>query len=123
MIFPPVFELASYSVAVRAHLGSDPIRLYAFGRAPQAKAYPYAVWQVVGGQPENFLGTLPDADRYVVQIDIYASSITEARTIAEALRDALQESAYVVAWRGESVDQETQKFRFGFDVEFITRRA
>jgi len=65
-MFPPVFSTAVAASAVTALLGTNPTRLYLFGEAPQGVAKPYAVWQTVAGSPENYLGTLPDIDHWVV---------------------------------------------------------
>lgn len=121
-MYPPVFEIAVAAAPVTGLLGTDPCRLYPFGRAPQNVTYPYAVWQVVGGSPENFLGTPPDADSYRVQIDVYGRSAASVRAIAEALRDAYETRAYVVRWGGETTEPVTELVRFSFDVDFIIQR-
>lgn len=123
-MFPPVYTLAAASAPVTALLGALPAqtRLYPFGEAPQDVATPYAVWQIVAGAPENFLGTIPDADRYRVQIDVYGRSAAEVRSVAQALRDTYQTKAHVVRWAGETVDQQTARYRFSFDVDFINLR-
>src|SRR5690554_6339966 len=107
MMYPSVFELVSSDPNVTALLGSGPTRFYLFGEADQGTVLPYAVWQRVAGTPENYLGTLPDADSYTLQIDVYAHTATEARNVARALRDALEPHAYVTSWRGETREPET----------------
>lgn len=122
MIYPPVFEWAILSPTVLSLLGSNPTRLYPFGVAPQQVPVPYAVWQTIGGIPENYLGDIPDADSFRVQIDVYGRSADSVRTVAAALRDAYQSRAYIVRWGGESRDDETKNDRFSFDVDFIIPR-
>ena len=125
-MIPPIFASVSASNAVKALLGSAPVRFYPFDLAPQpgtpAYAEPYAVWQIVGGNPENYLGTLPDADRYTIQVDVYAATTTSARAVAEALRDAIEPHAYITRWGDESTDTETGLSRTGFDVDWHTHR-
>lgn len=121
-MFAPVFATAVASGAVTALLGTAPTRLYLFGEAPQDVAKPYAVWQSVSGAPANYLGTLPDVDRFTVQIDVYATTASSARSVAQALRDAFEPVAYVVSWRGESRDATTKNYRYSFDVEFHVER-
>lgn len=121
-MFPPVFSLATASSVVLNLLGYQPTRLYLFGEAPQTVTKPYAVWQTVSGTPENYLGGLPDIDRYTVQVDVYATTASSARAVAEALRDAFEPSAHVVSWRGESRDLTTNNYRYSFDVEFHNPR-
>lgn len=127
---PPIFETVDVT-GVQAVLktGNGPLRFYMFGRAPQLPAekpvYPYAVWQLSYGAPENYLNERPDVDSLGVQVDVYASpqqGSAVARQVAQALRDALEDACYITAWRGESVDPETGNFRFGFDCDWIVPR-
>lgn len=121
-MFPPVFSRAVASSGVTALLGTAPTRLYLFGEAPQGVAKPYAVWQQVSGSPYNQLAGVPQGDRYTAQIDVYATTASSARAVAQALRNAYEPAAYVVSWRGESRDPSTQNYRYSFDVEFHVQR-
>jgi hypothetical protein len=122
-MFPPVFQLAVASTDVTDLLGTAPTRLFPFGKADQANAdVPYAVWQTVTGAPANFLGNRPDADSFRIQIDVYGNSAAEVRSVAEALRDAYETSAYIVRWGGETIDNATEHYRYSFDVDFIIQR-
>lgn len=121
-MYPPIFALAFASAAVKALLGTNPLRFYQFGDAPQGVTKPYAVWQTITGSPENYLGNAPDVDRYTVQVDVYASSADSARACAEALRDAVEPAAHIVGWRGERRDPTTKNFNYSFDVEFHVKR-
>lgn len=122
MIFPPIFSAVSGDAAVQAAFGTVPVRVFPFGGAPDQVVLPYAVWQVVTGAPENYIDGVPDVDSFIVQIDVYGASATSVRAAAEALRDVLEPVAYIVGWRGESRDPETRRFRFSFDVDFLTPR-
>jgi len=121
-MFPPIFQVCAASAAVTALLGTPVTRIYPFGEAPQGVALPYAVWQTISGQPENYLGEVPDVDSWSLQIDVYADSATSARNVAKALRDAIEPVAYVTRWGGESRDKETNHYRYSFDVDFIVQR-
>lgn len=121
-MFPPVFATAAASSAVTTLLGTNPVRLYLFGEAPQGVTKPYAVWQTVSGFPENYLGQVPNADHWTVQIDVYAITASSARSVAQALRDAFEPVAYVTDWRGETRSAETNLYRYGFDVAWIKKR-
>lgn len=123
----PIFPLVNVP-AVQALLktGQGELRFYSFGRAPQTPVKPYAVWRPVYGNPENNLSDRPDMDFYGVQVDVYADptlqGAAQARAIITALRDALELSAHIVAWRGEDRDPNTQDFTIGFDVDFWVPR-
>ncbi|WP_165856734.1 DUF3168 domain-containing protein [Marinobacter sp. JSM 1782161] len=119
---PPIFQVCAANAAVTALLGTGPTRLFPFGEASQDVALPYAVWQIVGGQPENFLGQAPDIDSVMLQVDVYADDVAGAREVARALRDAIQGHAHIVAWRGESRDDDTNHYRYSFDIEWWVQR-
>lgn len=123
-MFPPIFSIAAANAAVKAALGDDPVRLFAFDEAPQETEKPYAVWQVYAGSPENYLGDTPDMDRTVLQVDVYGekSNPGSVLTAARALRDALEPHAHITAWRGTTTDKDTGNKRLSFDVEFFTAR-
>lgn len=118
---PPIFSLCKASAAVTALLGSAPLRLYP-GEADEGTAYPYAIWQGIGGAPENYLGGLPNIDGYSLQIDCWAETATAASNVAKAIRDAIEGRAYVVSNRGLSRDPETKHYRYSFDVDWLVER-
>jgi len=121
-MFPPIFPAVAASSAVKALIGSNPVRFYQFGLAPQNVQKPYAVWQRMFGSPENYLGDVPDADSFTLLVDVYASSADSARSVALALRDAIEPVAYITTWLGESIDPDTKNNRFSFQVDWIVLR-
>lgn len=121
-MYPPIFAIAAADTAVQAALGTDPVRFWPFGLAPQDETRPYAVHQLVYGSPENTLACAPASDNFGVQVDAYAKTVTSARAVAAALRDALEPHAYITAWNGESWESATGLYRVSFTVEFQTDR-
>lgn len=121
-MYAPIFTTASASSAVKALIGTSPVRLYLFGEAPQGVAKPYAVWQTISGTPENYINQVPDIDSYTLQIDIYAATASSARAVAQALRDAIEPVAHIVRWGGESRDEATGNYRFSYDVDWFVKR-
>ena len=122
MAAAPIFTVCSADPAVVALLGSSPTRLHPFGDAPEGVAKPYAVWQVVTGSPENFLAGRPDLDSYTLQVDVYAATGSAARAVADAVSSAVELSAYVTRWGGETKDNETKLYRSSFDIEWLVPR-
>jgi hypothetical protein len=99
------------------------MRLWPFGYAEQNSPRPYAVWQVIYGNPENSLSCIPDMDLFGCQFDCYAKTVTDARAVAAALRDSFEESYnHVVSWNGELWDQPTGLYRVSFSADFWTPR-
>lgn len=121
-MYPNIFALAAANSAVRAALGTAPVRFFPFGEAPEGVAYPYAVWRTISGNPENYLGDAPNIDTWLLQVDVYAATASTARSAAQALRDVIETTAYIVSWRGEDRDPVTKRYHYGFDVEWMQSR-
>lgn len=121
-MFAPIFQVCRASPAVLALLGMSPTRLWPFGEAEPDSPLPYAVWQTISGSPENYINQVPDVDSYSLQVDAYATTASGARAVAQAIRDAIEPHAHIVAWRGERRDRETRLYRFSFDVDWIVQR-
>lgn len=121
-MYPPIFAACLADMGVTALLGTNPLRVYMFGKAPQNAVKPYAVWQVVTGNPENYINQRPDADRFTLQVDIYAKAADEARSVAQSISYAVELNAHVTSWRGESRDNETKDYRSSFDIDWIVQR-
>lgn len=119
---PPIFQTCAALPAVTALLGTSPTQLYPFGEAPQNAKPPYAVWQIISGAPDNYLGGTPDLDRFTVQVDVYAKHGSDVDDIAVALRDAIEPHAHIVRWGGQDTDPDTRYRHIGFDVEWFVYR-
>jgi hypothetical protein len=73
-MFPNLFPLFKDDPAVTAIIGTNPVRAYKHGSAPQAVAGPYVTWFVVSGAPENQLSGRPPVDAYQVQVDCWSDN-------------------------------------------------
>ncbi len=122
-MIPDIFTSVNVT-AVKTLLksGNGALRFYSFGMAPQDVDYPYAVWQLVGGSPENYLSDTPDIDSSSIQIDVYAKTAGMARSVTYELRNAIEKNAYVTFFHSESRDVDTNNYSFGFDCEWLTPR-
>lgn len=118
----PIFSVCSANAAVTALLGTNPVRLFPFGEAPQNVAKPYAVWQVINGSPENYLNQHPDLEGYRLQVDVYAATGTSANAVKSALEAAIENFAHVVSYNGDGRDPATQNYRSSFDVLWLVNR-
>lgn len=114
-----IFPLIASHPACTALLGSKPVRFYPFASAPQAGDKPYAVWQLVSGNPHSLLACPAPLDHYTVQIDVYAKRADEARRIAIALRAALEgDNHYTITnWAREDYEPDTRLYRISFDAD------
>lgn len=118
----PVFAVCSADLKVKELLGDDPVRLYPFGMHDDDLVYPYAVWQNIDGEPENYLKQNPDIDRYSIQVDVYGDTDKDAIAVARALSDAIQSKAYITRWNAQGRDPSTLKYRYSFDVDWLVNR-
>lgn len=122
MSFAPLFATAKAAGGVTSLFGSTPCRIYPMGEAPQGVALPYATYQQVTGNPENYLANTPNADYSTVQVDVYAATVSEARAAMIAIRNALEPVAYVVSVREMGRDPDTNHARVSMDVDWIVNR-
>lgn len=120
----PVFAICSADPQVKALLLSPAgeLKFYQFGQAEAGVAYPYAVWQQIGGVPQNYMSGRTDMDAVSIQIDVYAKTSDDAEAVAEALRSAIEPHAYITRLGGTSRDPETGSYRYSFDVDWRVER-
>lgn len=119
-MFSPAYEIAKASAPVRAELGDPNLRFYDFGDADEDGAKPYAVHQVIYGNPENYLNQTPDADNVGVQVDVYSLDVKAVKRAALALRNAFEAVAHVTSYGGQLREPVTRLWRVTFTVEFKT---
>lgn len=123
-MYPPIFQLVAADATATGLLGSNPVRFWPFGAAPENETRPYATHQLVSGQPVNTITTPPRADRASVQVDAYGKTATEAWNVAKAIAAAVEASlAYVMSWDLALVDEATGLFRVAFTCDFYVPRA
>lgn len=124
-MYPPLFETIKNNAGVKAVLGNSP-RVYPHGRSPAPSdplyALPYAVFQMINGQAENYLNQIPNTDDYTVQVDCYGATVDSATNAARAIRDAIEPVAYVARYGGQFKDPDTNLFRYSMDLDWITYR-
>ena len=118
-MIPPLFPLISASVT---SLGSNPVRFYPHGQATQSTPKPYATWQIVAGTPENYLGQLPDIDAVLIQIDVWAETVTAASNAADDIRDALEPVMHMTSFGNTEKDFTTNLYRSRMDFSFWVER-
>lgn len=115
-----LFALVKASPECTALLGSNPVRFFEFGQAPQLESTPYATYQHVTGTPYNVLTGPAPADHITVQIDAWADSSTVCKAVANEIRKAVENNCHVTSWLGTSKEGDT--FRSTFMVQIIELR-
>jgi hypothetical protein len=117
-MFPPVFQVCAANAGVQAALGNNPVRLFPAFDEQRFTDRPYAIFQITGGSPENYISNVPDIDSWSVQFDVYAPTLDGARGAAQALRDAIEPVAHISFWGGEIREPDTTLYRYLFTVDW-----
>jgi hypothetical protein len=115
-----LFPLVKASSQCTQLLGSNPVRFFEFGQAPQLQTKPYATYQLVAGTPYNNLSGPATADHITAQIDVWADDSATSKAVSKAIRQAVENNCYVTSWLGTNKEAET--FRTVFTVQFIELR-
>lgn len=123
MSFAPIFQTLRSKSAVTTVFGSNPVRVFPQGAAPEGVSRPYAVFQQITGSPENYLNQRPDADDSTTQVDVYADTVDVARSAAIVIRDSVEGVSYVSAVREMGRDPDTNLYRVSVDIDWITHRT
>lgn len=120
MMVPLIQVILQESQAVRAQLG-DPIRLWP-KRAPQDAAYPYAVWEVVGGSPTQMVSEPPPADGWRVRMTVWGKNATQANDAAVSIREEVERRGSLEGYNPTPDDDDTGSFGISFDVRLLQLR-
>ena len=122
-MLPPVFSLLSSDAGCTALLGAGAAcRAYPFGEAPADVTKPYVTWFIVSGFAHATLADAPAADAMVVQVDCWGEKAASVKSVAIAVRGALEAAGNVVNYNPSDRDPETKRYRLSFDIEFQLRR-
>jgi hypothetical protein len=107
-----VAQLLAASAAVKAVVGTNPIRIYRWGRAPADAVAPYILWTVVADVPAASLDG-PGMDNLRVQVDCYAPTGPVCDQLAIAARDAIELDGenVMIALNSAAQDDTTNLFR------------
>lgn len=132
MMYAPLYARAMATPAVVALLddGKGSIRLWPFGEQPKAPGpnppppkLPYVTWQNIGGDPNNNVSDRPDADRFSIQVNVWAATSVQLWAVTTALRDIMEvEGCTIVRWGNTEIDAQTKAFGYDFDADWITYR-
>lgn len=119
-ILPSLASIVAGSAAVKAIIGTNPVRFYPLGAAPQNVVAPYVTQRAIDVVPENTLSELPAIDGTRVQLSCWSDNagagVTGVQTLALALRDAIEPHHHILQIRDMGRDFETQRWRIDLDV-------
>lgn len=123
MRYPDIFGIVAGDSTCTGLLGTDPVRFWPFGQAPQNEERPYAVHQLVSATPAGNVSGPSCVDAVSVQVDAYARDVAGARSVANAIAAAIDNYRGIVSsWNGEQIDQPTGLYRVIFTCDFFSKR-
>lgn len=118
-MFPPVYQTLRANATVLSTVGD---RIGRHSEVPQDTSKPYITWFIVSGQPTDQISGTPDSDFVTVQIDCWSLSDAGIKTLAEAVRDALDTAGHHNRVRVNLREPDTRLYRVGIEADFITQR-
>lgn len=108
----PVYSALLASNAVKALIGSNPMRAYGHGNAPQDVAKPYVTFQTISGSPTNNISENPDNDNSRIQVNCWSTQESQAKQLCDAVRDALEVQTHIVFGPLDDYEPDTTLFRW-----------
>lgn len=119
---PSLFPLLKDSALVKSLLGSNPLRVYPWGRAPQNVPTPYATYTVYNGNPENYVSNNPDIDNKGTQLNIYGETGDDVEKCFIAIRNVLQNHAHMTNFSTPALDADTNYYSCTMEFDFWDER-
>lgn len=124
---PTPFPILALDAAVRALIGSNPVRCFPHGAAPQGVAYPYVTYTAASIAPINSLDNGgARADTTLVQISAWgantADGVGSAQAVYAAVRACMERDHDIEAVRDMGRDAETGSYRIDIDVRMFVHR-
>lgn len=126
-MFPPLFPLISASTTVKAIIGSNPVRFYRHGSAPQDVVAPYVTWASVSGTPALQLHEVPGIDQNIVRVDCWSDNdgtgSAGVETLANAVRDAIEPTHHMTQFEDMGPDPDTNRYRISLTFSIWNPRS
>jgi len=119
---PKIYPIIAASPLVTELIGTNPVRFFPWGEAPQGTDHPYVTYGTSDASPENYMDRTPDVDSIGTQIDVWGKTGDECLEVAYAVRDALEPHAHMTRFGNAARDPVTKSYRIilQFDV-FVFR--
>ena len=117
-MFPSIFAWLKGDSEVTAIVGT---RIYEHQAVPQGQApivEPFLSWFIASLGPENNLSDPPPTDRVTVQVDSWHTDAAGVKTLAQAVRNALEPYGHMTGLVANLREPETRLYRVGltFDI-------
>lgn len=119
MLIIPLYDLCAANAELAGLLtDSVGLKVGEFD-ADDTTSAPYVCWQIINADPEQYLSDASDMDSLYVQIDIYAKTKGDVRTIAQLVRKVIEDYCTVEGYTGCELEQETSLYRIRIDSRWL----
>lgn len=122
-MLPPIFPILAASSTVTNIIGTNPVRAYRHGAAPQDTSKPYVTWSLISGLPDNTLSELPKVDRLTFEVDCWSMDGTQVENLAIAVRDALEPFCHMTGMPLNNREPETKLYRIALQFDYWLDRT
>ena len=120
---PTLFAILNADATVKSYLGSNPLRVFPWGAAPDNVKKPYAVYGVYSGTPQNYLSQVPDIDSMGTQLNIYAETVASLQDCFDVVRDVLEPHAHITNFTTPDRDSDTRLYSCRMEFDFWENRS
>ena len=87
--------------------------------APDSAAVPYITYQVVATTAHNILNGAPGTERKVIQVNCVSNTYTQAKSIAAAVKAAIEVNVGYLNGGGDDYFPSTERHRVRLDFALI----
>jgi hypothetical protein len=117
-----LFSILNSNSTVKSYLGTNPLRVFPYGRAPEDVARPYAVYTVFNASPENYIDRTPDIDSISVQVSIYATTEQSLLNCFTSVRNAIEPYAHMTNFATPDIDADDELYSCRMEFDFWDAR-
>ena len=117
-MLPKIFQILN-TPEIQAFVGSDPVRIFDFGIAPQGTEAPYIAFNQVADSPYDQLSGAACADLSTMQIDIYSKGREEVREMAVIVKSIFDKKLMCNRLVFQTRETDTLLYRICIEVDVI----
>lgn len=119
MLIVPLYDLCATDTELAVLLSDDVGLKVGEFDANNTNSAPYVCWQIISADPEQYLADASDMDSLYVQIDVYAKTKSDTRSIAKKLRKVIEDYCTIEGFTGCELEQETALYRIRIDSRWL----
>lgn len=119
MLIIPLYDLCAANIELSGLLtDSVGLKVSEFD-ADATTSAPYVCWQIINADPEQYLSDASDMDSLYVQINVYAKTKAETRSIAKLVRKVIEDVCSIVDYTGCERDPAVNLYSIRIDSRWL----